>query len=135
MADLSAVTAARVSLVKAIELASGPAGEAITAGQVVGLDASGYWVKARATTGPIIAKGIALTSASLANIAIDVCIQGWVDIGDVLTALAYGADVFYSDTAGVLSDAVVSARPRVGWVMPAHGVTTTADKLLRVEVA
>lgn len=131
--DLAAVTAARVALVQSISQFTAPAGVVITAGQVVGLDSSGYLALARATTGPVIGRGIALNGASLAGIAVTVLRKGIVDLGDIFSGLAYSDDVFYSDTAGVLADTVVSARPAVGYVTPGYG-STTPDKLLYVDM-
>lgn len=133
MADLAAVTPTDVRVVKVIDLVSGPAGEAINAGQLVGYNAAtGLWVKADADA-PIVCKGIAITTANAANIAIDVLKIGIVDVGSVLDGLNYGASIYPSGTAGLMADAAVGGQPAIGDVVPSFG-TTTPDKLLRVKL-
>lgn len=133
MADLAAPTPANVKVVKAIDLVSGPASEPINAGQLVGLvAATGQWALADADL-VMVCRGIAVTTANQANISIDVLKKGIVDIDGVADAMDYGADVFPSDTAGLMADAVVNAQPAIGYIVPGWG-TTTADKLLRVDL-
>jgi hypothetical protein len=59
--------------------------------------------------------------------------KGWIDIGDALSALAYDADVFLSDTDGTLATTAGTVSKIIGTVVPAWGATT-ADKLLRVDL-
>lgn len=132
MGDLNAVTAADVAAVSVIEQFTAPAAAAIAAGCAVGIDAAGKVVKADADTGPINTKGISITSAGVAGQAITVVRQGVLDVGDVLDALAFGASVYSSGTAGLLADAAVGGLAAIGEVVPGWGYTT-ADKLLRVD--
>lgn len=132
MADLSAVTEADVRAVYVVEQYTLPAGEAITAGQVVGIDANGKAVKADADTGPIMSKGIALNSAA-ANMPVTILAKGLVDLGDIFTGTAVNASVYSSGTAGRLADAAVGGLAAIGTVHPAWGYTTV-DKLMRVEL-
>lgn len=135
MADLPVVVAADVAAVKIIHSFTAPAGEAIVAGNAVGLDASGNVVLADADTGPITCFGIATNSATLANLPVTVMTDGEMDLGDQLDGLAFGAMVFPSATAGKLGDTIVGAEPNIGYVIPSHATTNaTADKLLRVHV-
>lgn len=130
MALFDAVTAI-VRAVKVIDLESGPAGEAITAGQLVDYEAAaGRWVLADSAVAR--AKGIAITSASLANISIDVLKKGIVDVGSVLDGADHGDAVWTAATAGRMDDAVVAGLDAIGMVVPGRG-TTTPDKLLRID--
>ena len=132
MADLTAVT--YIHLVEAVEqVRTYPAGEAITQGQVVSFNSTGKVVKARATTGPILSKGIALTTAGAANLPVAVLRDGIVDVGNILGGLAFGAFAYASDTAGVLEDGSVNSLAAIGEVIPAWGATT-GDKLLRIKM-
>lgn len=132
MADLAAVTEADVRAVYVVEQFTLPAGADIVAGQVVGIDANGKAVLADADTGPVMSKGIALTSAK-ANMPVTILAKGLVDLGDIFTGAAVNASIFSSGTAGRLADAVVGALPAIGTVHPAWGYTTV-DKLMRVEL-
>lgn len=114
---------------------TGPAGEAIAAGQYVRLDpTTGKIVKGNATTAAEARSGgIALTGA-VAGQTVTVAAQGAVlDVGDVLGDLDYDADVYLSDTDGKLADATGTVTKVVGRVIPAWG-HTTADKLLEIRM-
>jgi hypothetical protein len=133
MSDLSAVT--YIHLVEAVEEPrTYPAGEAVTQGQVVSINSSGKVVKARATTGPVLPKGIALTTAGAANLPVAVLRDGIVDVGNILSGLAYGALLYASDTAGVIADGSVNSLAAIGDVTPSFGGGATADKLLRIKM-
>jgi hypothetical protein len=82
---------------------------------------------------PIPAVGIALTTASLAGIAIDVLKKGDVDINGVGDGIAYGGDVFFSGTPGRLADAAVGGFAAIGMIVPAFG-TVVPDKILRIDL-
>jgi hypothetical protein len=132
MSDLTAISTIR--LVEAYEEPrTVPAAEAIAVGAVLGINTGGAVVAARATTGPIYPKGMAL-NASLIYGHVDVVRDALLDVGNILGGLAYGALVYASDTAGVLSDAAVNSLAAIGEVVPAHGVITTYDKLLRLKM-
>ena len=131
MADLAAVTANEVAAIEVIEQFTGPAGEVIAAGEIVGIDdATGQIVRADADA-VILPKGIAIKSANAAGLAVTAVRRGMVDVGDVLDGLAYGASVFVSGTPGLMADAAVGALEAIGEVAPAWG-HTTADKVLRI---
>lgn len=131
--DLTAATQAEVTPVEIYEQFTGPVNAAVTAGQLVGLTTGGLWTPARATTGPVLPKGIAITSATLQYQTITVVSKGLIDVGDILGDLDCGADVFCSNTAGRMADTVVSALAAIGYVAPAWGYTTV-DKLLRIDL-
>lgn len=131
MADLAAVTANEVAAIEVIEQFTGPAGEAIDAGEVVGIDdATGQIVLADADA-VILPKGIAIKSANVAGLAITAVRRGMMDVGDVLENLDYGDSVFLSDTPGLMADAAVGGLAAIGEVAPVWG-HTTADKVLRI---
>lgn len=132
MADFSAVAEADVRVVYAVEQFTLPAGEAITAGQVVGINTDGEVVKADADTGPILPKGIALTSA-VENFPVTFLSKGLVDLGDIFSAANVNSSIYASGTAGRLADGAVGGLAAIGTVHPAWGATTV-DKLMRVEL-
>lgn len=133
MADLAAVTKADVKPVYVVEQYTLPAGEAINAGQLVGIDVNGKAVLADADTGPILTRGIAITSANVAGVPITIVAKGLVDLGDVFTGTAIPAALYSSGTPGRIADAVVGALPAIGSIHPAWGYTTV-DKLMRIDV-
>jgi hypothetical protein len=132
MADLAAVTVGEVAAVEVIEQWTLPAGEAIDAGEVVGIDANGLAVLADANPA-VTCKGIAINSANQAGITITAVRRGIVDIGDVMDAMGIGDAVYISDTAGLLADAQVNGVAAIGEVVPAWGAVAV-DKLLRINV-
>ena len=134
MADL-VIAPGDVAAVKVIEQMTGPVSEAVDSGEAVCLAAaSGVFSLAdednAALDEPV---GVAIKNANQANIATTVVRKGWLDLGDALAGLAYGATVWLSDTAGKLADADPGSHVVIGTVIPAWG-TTTADKLLRVDL-
>lgn len=136
MANLT-IAAADVAPVRVIEQHTGPAGEAIDAGEMVRLDTStGMFTLSNATTAAEgRAFGMAIDSASLANITITVVKKGLVDVGDALDAESYDEEISLSDTDGKLDDGAgtpTTAVP-IGRVMPSWGATT-ADKILLIEL-
>ena len=134
MADLAAVAAVDVAAVQVIEQRTLPAAEAITAGQLVGIDANGLFCLADAdAVAPIVTRGIAITSANQANMTITAVVKGLVDCGDIFDAMGFGDAVFSSATPGLMADAVVNAQAAIGRVEPAWGAVA-ADKLLRVDL-
>ena len=132
MTDL-AITICRP--VKVIEQITAPAAEVITAGTYVRQSTTtGKLEKGNGTsTTENRPGGLAIQAAETINLPITAVTKGWVDVGDALSALAYDADVFLSDTDGVLADAAGTASRVVGKVVAAWG-NTTADKLLRLDL-
>lgn len=128
------VTAARVHPVLIVEQATKPAAEAITRGQYVRLDTSGKFALGNGTTtGEVGAgSGIALNTAA-AGEAVTALRKGVVDIGDGMTALAFGATVYLSDTDGALDTAAGTVSKVLGYVDSAWAATS-ADKLLRIDL-
>lgn len=130
------VTAANVAPVKFIEQSTGPAGEAITVGQVVRFDADdGKYVLANGTGAATVAGplGIAITGGA-ENTTITVLHKGLIDFGGaVLDGVDFGVPVYAGNTAGQLNDAAGSVSTVVGRVVPAWG-SLTADRLLRLDL-
>jgi hypothetical protein len=135
MSDLS-ITASDVAVVEAIDQATGPAAEAIDAGEAVFIGASTgkYELADQGEATEDDVEGVAVISANVANITITILRKGLLDVGDALSGLDYGALVYLSDTPGQLADADPGNGVVVGQVVPAWGYTT-ADKLLRVDPA
>lgn len=134
MANLT-IDASKVRLVEAIEAYPMPAEVAVTAGQMGKLNTSTGKVNlALATTAPNAATiGMALTSTDRQPQAPTFVRRGIVDLGAALDALAYGATVFLSDTAGTLSDTAGTSSKIIGTVIPGYA-ETTPSKLLRIDV-
>lgn len=58
--------------------------------------------------------------------------EGLVDLGDALSSLAYGAEVYLSDTnAGILATTPGTYRRKIGKVVP-HWANLTPNKLLQL---
>ena len=124
-----------VAPVEVIEQKIGVSGEPINAGQPVRRDpTSGRWMLARATTATNAReRGVSITTCTLANMPITVIAQGLIDLGDALSALNYGVDVFLSDTPGTLADAAGTVSAITGTVEAGHAASPP-DKLLRVRL-
>ena len=133
MANLG-ITASDVAPVEVIEQFTGPAAESINAGQYVRYNVTTGKIELGNATTAAEARsgGIAITSAG-AGETVTAVRKGIVDVGDALTALAYDADVYLSDTDGTLADAAGTVSKIVGTVVPVWGYTT-ADKALRVDL-
>ncbi len=132
MADLVITTCRPV---KVIEQITAPAAEVVTAGTYVRqstttgkLEKGNGTIAAEAKVG-----GIAIQSAETTNLTITAVTKGWVDVGDALSAVDYDADVFLSNTDGVLATTAGTVSRVVGKVVAAWG-NTTADKLLRLDL-
>ena len=133
MANLT-IAAADVSPVLVISQLTGPAGEAIDAGEIVRIDVStGYFTLANAATAPEArAVGIVLNSG-IANQTITVLVKGLIDLGDALDSETYDEILELSDTDGKIDDATGGTVAKaVGRVVAANGATT-ADKILFVD--
>lgn len=133
MANLS-ITADDVAAVKVIEQYTGPAAEAITAGQYVRFNTTNGKVELGNGTSAAEARrgGIALRSAA-AGETLTFVRKGVLDVGDALATLTYDDDVYLSDTDGTLADAAGTTSLVVGTVVPGYAATTP-DKLLRVDL-
>jgi hypothetical protein len=136
MANLSVVTAGKIEVVESIEQMTLPAAEAIVAGAPVRQDTtSGRFTNANGTTAPESrAYGIATRSVA-AGEAVTAIAQGVLD-GFDLSALAFDAAIFLSDTDGRLADAAGTVSVTAGRVIPGTSATlgTAHDKLLRVKL-
>lgn len=135
MATIALTTADKVEVIESIDQKTLPTGEDITAGQAIRVNTAGKWVKADAAAGSNAnGKGVHIaTRTAKSGESVTGIRQGKMD-GWVLTGLAYGADVFLSDTAGALADAagttsVVLARVQSSTAVPAG---TANDKTLRI---
>lgn len=139
MAANLSITAANVAAVSKPgdgfdEQHTGPAAEAIEAGQYVRFNVSSGKVElGNATTAAEARKGgIAINNAG-AGLAVTFVRKGIIDVGNALSALTYDDDVYLSDTDGTLADTHGTETLIVGTVVPGWG-HTTADKLLRVDL-
>lgn len=138
MANLALVTANKLEIVESIEQMTLPTAETVHPGQAARLDtSSGKYTKANGTTAPEARiYGIATGGkANVANEPVTAIRKGVVD-GYDLSALAYDAPVYLSDTDGTLADAAGTVSVVVGRVIPGFGITlgTAADKLLFIDL-
>lgn len=133
MADLAAVTIFHV--VKAVEQETRPAAVALTLGQYVFVDSNGKWAIGNSTDQAHTGRRAAIVVRSVdAGFPVTGIIKGWVDVGNILSALAFDAQVFLSDTTGgLLGTAAGTVNKVVGTVTSAWG-NTTADKLLFLDL-
>lgn len=133
MTDLTITTCTPV---KVIEQFTGPAAQAITVGQYVRINVTNGTIELGNGTTAAEARrgGIAVKAALQAGDTITAVRKGWLDIGNAATALTYDDDVFLSNTDGTLADTAGTVSLIVGTIMPAFAVTTTYDKLLRVDL-
>lgn len=137
MANIALVTAARVNVVQSYRQLTYPAAEAIVAGAPIRLDtATGRWTNGNGTTAPEARIKAIATKSVQAGEGLTGIQSGILD-GFDLSALAYDATVFVSDTDGRLADAAGTVSTVAGRVIPAFSTTlgTAADKLLEVNFA
>ena len=129
------IVAADVAPVEVFEKFTGPAAEAITKGQYVRYNVSTGKIEIGNASSAEEGRngGIAITGANAAGITITAVRKGIIDIGDAMSAMAYDADVFLSNTDGTLATSQGTGAYIVGTVVPAWGAST-ADKLLRVNL-
>ena len=136
MANISLVTANKVSVVESIQQRTKVAAEAITAGAPVREDTDGKWTNANGTsTTENRVQGIA-TKTVVAGEPLTALRRGLMD-GFDLSGLAYDAPVYVSDTDGRLGEAGDSTNDvAVGRVTSATATTigTAYDKILSVEL-
>lgn len=126
------VTAANISPVFGAHAEIFPfiAGEALTAGNVVYFNSSGKVIKASgAASGTAKVAGIALQTVG-AGQSVDVLKEGHLE-GLTLTALAYGAKVYLSDTSGGFDTAAGTVSVVIGSVVPTS--EQGSNKLLYVQ--
>lgn len=131
---LITVTAARVRAVEIILASSKPAAVAITRGQICYVDTNGKWALSLTTSAAAAGniRGWALKDVA-ANEAVTCLMIGIMDIGDGLTAVAFGAPVYGNDTGGSIGDAVGTATVINGYVTSGWA-STTPDKLVKVNM-
>lgn len=134
MADLAVVNPITCDPVLVIEQYTGPAAEAINAGQLVRMDVDGTVILAfdHAQT-PEVAQGIAIKTV-LAGETVTFVRKGWVNCGDVFAGMDIGADVFMSDTPGLMADATAQGGGVIGTVVPAWGRADRFNRILRVDL-
>lgn len=136
MANISLVTANKVNVVESIIQMTLPAAEAIIAGAPVRLDtANGKFTNANATNAnEARIYGIA-TKTVAAGEALTAIRKGVMDGFDV-SALAWDADIYLSDTDGRIADAAGTVSTKVGRVIPGTATTlgTAYDKIVFVDL-
>lgn len=133
MPNLS-ITAADVDIGRGqlVETISLPEGETLAKGEMVRLDTNG---KATGSNGTSAAEALCIGIVIERRAGhVTVLRKGCVAVGNALSALAYGAKVYLSDTDKTLADAAGTVTLVCGTVVPVHNNTTQADKLLRVDL-
>lgn len=112
-----------------------PAGVAIEAGNVVTFDnTTKRWILSGASdAGELGDPFIALVTVEASRALTAVKAPAWLDLGEALASLNFGAKVYVSDDAGELADAAGTVSKVAGTVVPGFGATTP-DKLLRVDL-
>lgn len=79
--------------------------------------------------------GMLINGANKVNDGVTAVRRGIVGLGDTaLSALAYDADVYLSDTDGKLADAAGTVSKVVGRVIPVFAGSGTAAKVLKIEL-
>lgn len=132
MSDLTITTCHVVEVTQQETL---PAAVAITAPAYCYIDTAGKWALGNGTDQAHIGRRAGLVIKSVdAGFPATGIIKGAVDVGNALSALAFDAQVFLSDTTGgVLATAAGTVSKVVGAVRPAWG-NTSADKILFVDL-
>lgn len=138
MATLTMLTANKLEVVESIEQMTLPTVEVCSPGQAVRLDTTtGKFTKANGTTAPeariygVVVGGV----ANVAGQAVTAIRKGVVD-GYDLSALAYDAPIYLSDTDGTLGDTAGTVSTVVGRVIPnfSPALGTAPDKLLLISL-
>ena len=113
---------------------TGPAQEAITAGQYVRLNTTYGTVElGKATTSAESRNGgIAINSAA-AGAAVVAIVRGQMDLGEALAGLGYDADIYLSDTDGTLATSTGTVTKIIGRTWPFWD-NSTPGITLKVEV-
>lgn len=128
------LTISAIRPVQVIEQFTGPAAEAITAGNYVRFNVTtGKIEKGNGTNAAEARKGGLALNTAVAGETVTAVRKGLVDLGNALGDLTYDDDVFLSDTDATLADAAGTVSLIVGVTVPAWGATT-ADKLLRLDL-
>lgn len=135
MTDLALVTAGKVHVVESFIQMTLPLGETLAVGDAVRIDTNGKFTGANGTTTTENRIYGVLVSKDPAG-AVGTAIRKGVVDGFALTALAYNAAVYLSDTDKTLADAAGTVSTTVGRVIPATATTTgTAyDKILFIDL-
>lgn len=132
MANLT-ITAAEVAIVKSYQQWTAPLAETIAVGEAVRIDTStGKITPANGTDAAESRFWGILASIDGAGITGTVIKEGVIDVGNALSALAFDAPVYLSDTDGTLADAAGTVTVIVGRVVPAWAAGASADKLLHI---
>ena len=106
-----------------------PAAEAVLAGQYMRFDANGKWVLGNATAAGEVGFGyIAEIAAAIGEAVTGLKGPCVLDVGDALSAMAYGDPVYLSDTDATLATTAGTVSTIVGRVVP--GWAGSAKKLL-----
>lgn len=137
MADVGTIAGAEVAPVQIIEQFTAPAGEVISPGTVVRLDAAtGKFVAAAGTVAAssMGVVGVAMGSANAANITITAMRKGIMDLGTALSPVNYGQTIYLSNTLGVMGTAAGSVSVTVGNVVSNFAAGTAPDRLLHVNL-
>lgn len=135
MADL-VIDPKTVAPIMVTEQFSAPSGAAVAKGQPVYYNSTtGRLAPADASAaGTAGVVGIALSKATPAGMTTTVVRKGYINLGNALDALNFGAIVYLSDTEGALADAAGTVSRVIGTVVPHFGATGTPDKVLRVDL-
>jgi hypothetical protein len=131
------VDATTIRLVRGSDevLLTAPMGEAGTAGQYFRLNTTtGKLEKGNGTTTGEVGTvgGVLLDSVATINLTGTIALRGSkaiLDMGESITALAFDASIFLSDTDATLADSAGTVSTVIGKVVPGWN-STTADKLL-----
>lgn len=123
---MSQITLYQAIPVRVYKQATGIAGSATSAGQLMRFDGdNGHFLPT--TNGSPIA-GISITTIQQ-NGRMTVVEEGLLDVGSALNSIGFGSYLYACASAGKLETASAIA---VGKVVPAFGTGGTADKLLEV---
>ncbi len=135
MADL-VIDPKTVAPIHVIEQITAPTGVSLTKGEAVIYDpTSGRLAKGNAgaaATADCI--GIAISNTDQTAGVTTVVRKGYVNLGNALDALAFGAKIYLSNAAGKLADGPGTTNVIIGTVVPHYGATGTPDKVLRVNL-
>lgn len=138
MADLSIASTdvAGANLIDSDKLTLPAESADLAAGDMVRINTStGKFTKANGTTAAEArVYGMLINSASKVNDGVTAVRRGLVGVGAALSALAYDADVYLSDTDGVLGTSAGTVSKVVGRVVPVFAGSGTADKVLKLEL-
>lgn len=136
MATIALTTANRVEVVGVpTQQRTLAAAVDITAGDPVQENASGKWSIANGTTAALARNTYIATRTVKAGLSVTAVRKGLMD-GFNLSALAYNAPLFLSDT-GTIADTAGTVSTVLGYVEAggANPITAAHDKLLRVDAA